>query len=219
MAKEGKALFFAIKRKNEKRQKQAAELRSIDSLVREIVGLEKRLACVHARLAEDGERQGLAVSAAQAGASAMIWGELLARWESLIGRCETDAARGKRLDQDGTIVSQTEEWKTVVLEKKHVEKYGERRCEGCKRYVDTMDRVAYRKSDSAKIWHLACKPTDEKKAEKSGQQTRRVFTLAANHIKKHGERACSKCGEIVREGARVMWTPGTTTIDHEECVR
>lgn len=145
-----------------------------------------------------------------------IWAEIMGRLAISLGSYDSAVVEtvgrplASRTAPDGPEV---ERWKTAVLEPRHIERYGDRRCQSCGRIVEAYERVAWVVPHGEKIWHSECKP----RAKTAVRMAPRVYTFAERHLQKHGQKVCAICDAQIRIGESVRWVPGETTISHADC--
>lgn len=210
-----------------KRKREEAEKRSVGGLKEALSELADRAAMVVGReirseIAKDKARfteDPKAEPELRKRLHAIVWSELIAGLSETIGAIPSELPEPGYF-RDAEKVSKHGTWRIAVLEPRHIERYGERKCEGCGRLTIAFDRVTWRVPQGEKIWHEACRPKEmapQPGEGKSAKSAIRCFELQSHHVKRHGERNCSTCGEALKLADMVLWKFGAKKVAHERC--
>jgi hypothetical protein len=208
-----------------KRRRSEAEKKTVGGLKDALENLADRSAMVigreiRAAIAKDAElfdNDPTAEPALRKKLQADVWAELIHDLTATIGPIPAELPEpgffreAEKVEKHGT-------WKTAVLDLRHIKRFGERRCEGCQKYTELFDRVSWKIPHGERIWHEKCRPKE--KPPNNGEKAKsglRAFELMEHHIKKHGERNCSTCGQPLELGQMVLWKFGSKNVAHERC--
>jgi len=229
-----KRVWEAIKWKKLRAQK-SEELGDRAKLVEKIKELKPRVIATINRMTSEVmakrkvselERARIETTVARPAVVRMIANELALELSDVLGiKCDPllDSDAGLF---DGAPVLDLSKFGHCTLTKKHVEKYGERKCAGCGKIPELMTRVSWIKGRT-ELWHYECRPgasgigaNDTGGSSSDGGKKKaaeRVYALAESHIAKHGAQKCIVCGVECMVGDRVAWKFGAKGIRHEEC--